>query len=471
MNQYDESLIKQIVEYIFNVEKEIAASSGKDLIVFIGPTQIGKSTTINSLLGVNFKHSKGQLEAYPPSSLIAPIGSILEGGISCTTVPTLYISNKNNLCFLDTRGFFDTKIDAIGNIKSTILLQMAISQAKSVSLVNLCQYSSFERLSNFQQIGEQLGNFIVKYEIPMYFLFNRFPITEDLVEEGFFNWSEEEKNSYILKQLNNSYKLICDGGFSELKKDLDTAEKVKGGSLKDDDPDAKKMWNKAKYLSLIHHNFTRRNYGYIDPTSQESVQRLSKALSNLQKVDVSDLSFHELNQDRIHFDQIFENSIKNDVELLFEYQLTLKYPDHVMNKHINELNDEIKFVNGILLNFVKYELKRIDKIHPYPVDKRENLNDAKNSFTEKLSQLTQAKDLLIKIKSRFQEAKDKKPKNNDRITLHYNAVQKLYRDNERKLHLKAFVKIYDDCLHNTSADESISWEELVSTINQIYQFD
>lgn len=305
----------------------------------------------------------------------------------------------------------------------------------------------------------------------MYFLFNRFPITEDLIEEGFFNKSEEEKNSYILKQLKDSYKLICDGGFSELKKDIDTLEKVKGGSLKDDDPDTKKMWNKAKYLSLINHNFTRSNYGYIDPTSQKSVQRLTEALLNLQKVDVSDLSFHELNQDRIHFDQIFENAIKIDVELLFEYQLTLKYPEYVINRHIKELNDEIKFVNGICLNFIKYELKKIEQIHPYPVDKREKLKDSENGFTEQLSQLNQEKDILIKIKSRFQEAKDKKAKNNDQIALHYKTVQKLYKDNERKLPLRAFVKIYDECLHNTSVYESISRQDLISIIKQFYQFD
>ena len=89
LNNFSEDVnLKDEMDLVIEGEKYIEDTNGKDIIIFIGGTQIGKSTTINALLGVPFKKQNGKL--IPQKELIAKIGASDNGGVSCTIFPALY---------------------------------------------------------------------------------------------------------------------------------------------------------------------------------------------------------------------------------------------------------------------------------------------------------------------------------------------------------------------------------------------
>ena len=102
--------LKDEMDLVIEGEKYIKDTNGKDIIIFIGGTQIGKSTTINALLGVPFKKQKGKL--IPQQELYTKIGASDNGGVSCTLLPALYY-DRHNTYFLDTQGFFENRNSAI----------------------------------------------------------------------------------------------------------------------------------------------------------------------------------------------------------------------------------------------------------------------------------------------------------------------------------------------------------------------
>ena len=127
--------LKDEMDLVIEGEKYIEDTNGKDIIIFIGGTQIGKSTTINALLGVPFKKQNGKL--IPQKELIAKIGASDNGGVSCTIFPALYCADHYTY-FLDTQGFFESRNSAIA--ASSILMEMAIKDAKSIRIVFLGNY-------------------------------------------------------------------------------------------------------------------------------------------------------------------------------------------------------------------------------------------------------------------------------------------------------------------------------------------
>ncbi len=121
--------ISRVLEFVARGEKNIADCSGKNLIIFIGGTQVGKSTTINALLGIKMEENyDGTLTPESTSKVFAPMGSSSSGGLSCTEFPALYISEKENLCFLDTQGFFELRHDPDMVSAASILMEMAVKK-------------------------------------------------------------------------------------------------------------------------------------------------------------------------------------------------------------------------------------------------------------------------------------------------------------------------------------------------------
>ena len=153
--------IELIIQAVLDGESKITDSEGRDLIIFIGPSQVGKSTIINALLGVEFEiQDDDSLRPKKDNEIIAPIGDLRDGGISVTQLPTIYVYDSN-FSIMDTQGFFDLRENIEMNIASSILMEMAIKKARSVRIVNLCKCDDFfNGLSTFHKYGEQLNQVI-----------------------------------------------------------------------------------------------------------------------------------------------------------------------------------------------------------------------------------------------------------------------------------------------------------------------
>lgn len=377
MDKYDIHFIDKVIDLVTEGEKRIVPTSGKDLILIIGKTQTGKSTLINALLGVHFEEQEDEtLAAVPPESIIAPVGSKQGGGVSCTKWPALYVSSTSNTGFLDTQGFFDMRGDREANIASSILMEMAINQAKSVKVVCLIKYSSIkDGMSDFHQIGEEISRIIRKDDAPIFFLFNRFQPSKVLIKKGFFNWTEESQNLKIKEELKNCFKIIENGSETIMKdgwkrvfnraKEMGIVSNNSNEDMNDDDinaiasneelakildndPEIKQINERMKYTTFLKKSFDNEYYGYIDPTSEFSIQNCLNDLSNFPEIDQSSTAFNDFNSDRIYFNQILHKRIENDNLYLKQLIFSLQYPEDLIEALIQQLTHNIEEHNSRL---------------------------------------------------------------------------------------------------------------------------
>lgn len=372
--QLSKYAISRVISLVAQGEKSIADCTGKDLVIFIGGTQVGKSTTINSLLGVQMKKNRdGSISSAPTFDPTAPdaptvalMGKLEEGGRSCTEFPALYTHPSSPFCFLDTRGFFDIRRDAESDTASSILMEMAVKRARNVRLVHLGRFDHFnEGLAGFSRFGEMLSDIVVSDDVPIFFLFNYYRPSPELGEEGFYEWSKEKQLEFIRQEIDEAAKRIvragdttfagvmkrlwdkakaCGAFLAELDSDDPDLEELatKGyeaaksiGSMAKDasnmmgiseDPEFKEAAQKMRYISILKDNFARGLFGYIDPTSPISTQGLMRELSALPPIPKTLLVFSGCNTARVRFNEIFESAIFQTIPDLRSMAFSTRYP-------------------------------------------------------------------------------------------------------------------------------------------------
>ncbi|KAK8895232.1 hypothetical protein M9Y10_023674 [Tritrichomonas musculus] len=431
-DRLNEHTIQEVFKLVIEGEKKISEAEGKDLIIFIGPTQTGKSTTINSLLGVHLRKKKKEVEPIPPDTYIAPAGCLDEGGVSTTCYPILYTSKTTNKCFLDTQGFFDNRNNIVINMASTILLQMAINQARSVRAINLSKSEDFESgLAAFDKIGKEISHFVENENVPIFFLFNRYNVSDELQEQSFVSWPEEEKIKTIKKDLEVAFKnnvkageKLRQDGMNRLiqkAKSLGLISKKNSERNQVDQNDLNTIMNNQeirdildhneefqqikqqyKYIMMLKNSFSKGYYGYIDPTSSESIERLVKDISKLPEIDPKYFIFNNDNTDRSNFDQIFLNKIIKDIEMMKQLKFSKQYTEETLTSLISTINENLQhkseilsqiednflsetMINQLMLEFDEEEIKKkkeisasIDKLKQKQNSDEQALDEFKN---------------------------------------------------------------------------------------------
>jgi len=109
-------------------------AKGKDVVLFLGKTQIGKSSIINYLLGCQYEKDGPRLKLKSGSVQEKAQTSDSFSAGSQTLFPEIYSSSGCPYYLCDTQGFGDTR-GREEIIVSSILLEMVVSIAKSVRIV------------------------------------------------------------------------------------------------------------------------------------------------------------------------------------------------------------------------------------------------------------------------------------------------------------------------------------------------
>lgn len=245
---------------------------------------------------------------------------------------------------------------------------MAIKKARSVRVISLCDINVIKNgLCTYDQIGIALSNFITNDNVPIFYLFNKYrpPIYDEESYQKWFGMNINDKNASIKKEIEDSKKRICDAIKTQQKeaskriikraKDMgiinnnqnDLNAILKNEELKkqiENDTEYRKLNKQVRYCNLMEKSFKEGNYGYIDPTSTDSVILFLKNISKLKTIDASYLS-SSISEDSVHFNKIFEKTIRN--ETIFEKKLCFfeKYPEDIFEKIIGEIDDEIEKLN------------------------------------------------------------------------------------------------------------------------------
>ena len=159
LNNPDRALsVDESIEVLKNClvmgRKHAQSARGKDLLVFIGNTGSGKSTTVNYLAGCEMEYidmedlgleGEGEIVRVSDSSAKQALMPIGYTNVSKTFVPTLYADSTTvggkdySFTYCDCPGFFDNRGPEI-NIANAANIHATLSAAKSVKLVLLLNY-------------------------------------------------------------------------------------------------------------------------------------------------------------------------------------------------------------------------------------------------------------------------------------------------------------------------------------------
>lgn len=137
---------------------KIEQARGQDLILVIGLTGAGKSTTVNYLLRYPMtEDDEGQL--VPVDSSIKPPAKMGDSASSITTYPATYALSGEEFVYCDCPGFKDnrdreTRVCVSLNTESTVKMAKSISAA--IVVIEWGTFSS--RLEGFKDLALILGN-------------------------------------------------------------------------------------------------------------------------------------------------------------------------------------------------------------------------------------------------------------------------------------------------------------------------
>lgn len=306
-------------------------TEGKDVIIFLGVSQTGKSSTINALRGVKFDFDGDFLKVVDDSKVAKVAGMGKQDGISHTKTPSIY--PVDNFLLIDTQGLYDTKEDEYVDkyeVSGSYLIQMAIEKAKSVRCICMVKYSDLAGgVVEFNKIGKFLQRFFIcvpKVEtdfVPIHFLFNKYTAGEGTIKE-YFKLSSEGRIEYIKNQIIKH----CNNMIEGVRKNQSQTE--------------------HSYFKLFSDNIYSDNFSYVDPTDQESIRILKNRLITFRTIDKSYICIDRFSKRRQRFEIEFLDKIQNLTNALKKNLIGIKYPKSLFNQMISLIDEKINLLNNNL---------------------------------------------------------------------------------------------------------------------------
>jgi len=385
-DNYDAQEVLKIIEEYSN---GISVCKGKDIVVFFGLQQSGKSTTINALtlgpLRVVECDEWGNKKYAPPVGVpVEAAAKIGDNIVGCTIAPQGY-ELGNGMFALDTRGMLDRR-NLNEMVAATLLTEIALKEAKSVRLVFLQRYSKFASGDvGMRDFGKMFGKLVKDDGLPALFLFNdyRGPLPgsgkerqDKVFEELRKRWCEIDAGER--KEWNNTIQRILErlqstrkedfGYFSEHYNAEDLTRILAEGTmllsaqdqsrLKDlvsivtNDEEFKARDERTRYLSILRKAFNNGNssnlpgvpqptLGYIDPEDAYSINELKNKIMQLPQISFSSLDFSGYSKEVIAFHKTVGDNIHRLVHLLRGQELIQKYPGELVDKLLGEENKTI----------------------------------------------------------------------------------------------------------------------------------
>lgn len=369
--------VSNTIKLVIRNVRSIQACQNKNLVIFIGREEIGKSTTINSLLGVKFQCNENNdriLEPVKGSKPQAPMGSDERIGLMCTVFPAVYKDPQEDIYYLDTQGFFGSNKDPDEVAAASILLDAAIKSAASIRIVFLEDFQQFSKgLTAITDTVNLLNKVILTDDAPMYCLFNRY-LPSEASASRYYRSTEEQRNVIINKELQNitqklltaaqlntdmlAQKLQQKTQTSQIQQpiseesQINLSDEIKERiTNKEDITILMSEFNSVRIAHVINSNFQEGRYGYIDPKSDFSVNNLRNAIMNLPFVEKDVFSFNFCDEKRENFARNFEEILRDQISpLIRDICFALKYPQNLIQNIIEEQQKELDLNQSLLTN-------------------------------------------------------------------------------------------------------------------------
>jgi len=144
-----------LLQCVKNGNLEAEKAKGQDVVIFIGNTGAGKSTTINYLYGCTMEQKSPKELGIKGFDKVIVVKSKKDGGVfdelmrighsksSMTFMPQVEKDERNMLTYVDCPGFLDNRGAEI-NIANAVNIKNTVNLSKSAKVIMLINYHSLK---------------------------------------------------------------------------------------------------------------------------------------------------------------------------------------------------------------------------------------------------------------------------------------------------------------------------------------
>jgi GTP-binding protein EngB required for normal cell division len=330
---------RKILGKMEEIFSNIAPAYNKNLVMFIGNTGAGKSTTINYLLGHHFKNYRDKAILEPvPGKPQAAIGYSV--GESQTIYPSVY--EHGNVRFCDTPGFKETRDDY--KVATTMSMRMIGKLASQIqSLMIVIDYRSFEvdKGASLKDLMSTLGLILKNPEADSLeksigFIITKKPIwlkdSEVLIAEAIDPLIKTTRGR--LEQLSpgidipNQKRGYLKGAWSFIKSGVKNVVRDLN-SLELQQVEEQRRMLALLYLMKENPN----NIFIIDVFEPDSKEKIEEFISRSTPLNPGDLTFSQHDKIQVKFDEVMAGAFARALQSLDKYiNLPGKIKDQIIEK-------------------------------------------------------------------------------------------------------------------------------------------
>ncbi|HCU07176.1 MAG TPA: hypothetical protein DIC42_06345 [Holosporales bacterium] len=414
--------IERMMEEAFQKSAVEKIKPTDDVILFLGNTQVGKSTLINTLLGCTYVKKK---EKNKPSYLELAEGSIIEFTKRGKTVksetlyPEVHTNSEIPYLLCDTQGFSDQERSKEEPIVASVLLEMIVNSAKSVRIV--LPFSE-DQLTNdaarsIRDFCGAIDKLLKRRTAPILFLYNKKGTSEnddvacahDRIQT-LLKGSEErleqlareaESRPGLFRRLRAKLPSLPwvteSSSVHDVSDDFDATdqESMNNSRLKEHLEKMDMLW----LLERMHKQATRNFHGEYDGSAivemnvlnpEEGKRIFFEGIKNLQAVSKEQFNFGSLSGSRPKFDQEVSkllNRFTQQIHLAKEFK---RYANYAVIRYEN-LENYLSYLECLIRDLQNKKDNNI--LLPETVTKRSSLE---NDIAAKRLQIKTKKEAIEK---------------------------------------------------------------------------
>lgn len=388
---------QHFLEHIERVTNILLQSKDLDLVVVLGNTGAGKSTTINLIKDVPlYLDDLGYLNAKSGQEVVCKIGE--QQDESCTLDPQVILLKKPGFAITDTPGFLHTKEEEAAATGATIPLILQHSSVKGFIVV--VDYSSFgDKGQKFKEIMQSLSSLalpealhdrilfvVTKAGVPDKRIYNEIRLyVKDTIGENLIN----DNNVFIVHAEDKP-------NVEELKKALYNLESKSSLTKKDfAQPTVKSSNSTSAFRDLaVEIKVALKKYEAA-PASKKATQAVYEALINTIN-GIHRVITHELHVPDIEliiggalksaFSEYFSNYSSNvccsenlDVNTLREIVGYIEKIRKSMDEHFDECAEQLEYYRSLITScesfLAKYTETKFGEIADFTEEERKSVQN------------------------------------------------------------------------------------------------
>ncbi len=146
-------------------QRNVAGAKGKDIVMILGDSQIGKSTMANFIYGCSYgkeEDENGDIKLQMGGD-VAELARRGGHGVAETLYPAVYNNTEYPIFLCDCPGFEDTKGSTV-RVAQSILLEMMVTAARSIRVVAMFKQDATQGTGKpIRSLAETL-NALVRFE-------------------------------------------------------------------------------------------------------------------------------------------------------------------------------------------------------------------------------------------------------------------------------------------------------------------